>query len=261
MQIINNNIAVMSHNSFVDIFSDSYTVPKFIGSDVSNICHDASTIVMPISKAQSEYSNYVDTDATPTVYSVIDKCIQKINSLEQDMKNAKPYLTNFISTQIVPTTSSKARSAVSAASADDESDTQTAVITEVTVYPSSYVNENIVQLRKRGIPSTHIIDLAKGYQLTYYPAADNVEITNKNINFIETYIVGTLVNINFTKVNSSPFKILLSRETSKEVIMSTNSLNRLQLQCVSYSDTYGPEWDIYSYSIQNKTDITLTTLS
>jgi hypothetical protein len=43
--------------------------------------------------------------------------------------------------------------------------------------------------------------------------------------------------------------------------MSNNSLNRLQLYCVSYSDTYGPEWDLYSYSIQNKTDITLTTLS
>jgi hypothetical protein len=103
MQIINNNIDVMSHNNFVDIYSDSVLIPKFIGSDVSNICHDASAIIMPISKANTVYSDYVDTDVTPTVYNVLDKCIQKINSLEQDMQDTKPYLANIANNIYTPT--------------------------------------------------------------------------------------------------------------------------------------------------------------
>jgi hypothetical protein len=97
--------------------------------------------------------------------------------------------------------------------------------------------------------------------MTYYPANTNVEISNTNIDFIETYVPGTIVNINFVRTTSAPFKILLSRETLKTVKMSTNTLNRLQLQCTTYTDEYGPEWDIYSYSIQNKSDIELITLS
>ena len=60
------------------------------------------------------------------------------------------------------------------------------------------------------------------------------------------------------KVNQftrNPFKILLNRESGKAVRLSTNELNRIQLRCTGYTEEYGPEWDIHSYSVPAKSDI------
>lgn len=248
VSIIRSNIDRFSHNEFIDIFS-SVEIKKNYNETIQkeiNICHDASVIGLPVYNYK-KFLNLGD-DEVLTVYNVIDKCLSKIETLEKKVNNL----------QINSNNASPARytaQAVSLLTTDTEP-----IITETTVYPKSYLGATGVHLRRLNIPKTHILDLTSNRFMTYYPAADTIEVSNTNPVFVETDKVGSVVNLEFVRTTASPFRILLARESGKAVKMTINELNRLQLRCIGYSEDYGPEWDIHSYSVPSKNDIEIIKL-
>lgn len=252
------NIDRISHNDFIDNFSGKDIENNYrqtVYSDEHNICHDASTIGTPL----FGYKNYLgfEDNEVLTAYNVIERCIKKIQSLEKTVKTLQVNAEN-----------AKLNTPVSKLNANlmtiSDADTPAAPvsggsiplpISEPTTYPKQYVGSTIVHLKRMGVHKQHIPDLVSGKYMTYYPAADNVEISNSNIAFIESTQVGQIVNVNLVRTTASPYKILLNRESGKLLKLSTNELNRLQLWCCGYTEEYGPEWDIYSYSVPSKTDI------
>lgn len=249
VSIIRGNIDRFSHNEFIDIFSSKEIKENYketVYPKEINICHDASVIGLPIYN-HKKFLNLGD-DEVPTVYNVIEKCLIKIESLEKKVNTLQTNSNN----------AGPARYAAQAVSLF--SDNTEPIITEVTVYPKSYLGATGVHLRRLGVPKTHIIDLTSNRFMTYYPAADSIEVSNTNPIFVETDKVGCVVNLEFVRTSAAPFRVLLARESGKAVKMTLNELNRLQLRCIGYSEDYGPEWDIHSYSVPSKNDIEIIKL-
>ena len=248
INIIRKNIDRFSHNEFIDNFSSDEIMNNYketVYPTETNICHDASVIGLPV-YSHKKFLAFGDAEV-PTVYNVIDRCITKIEALEKQVSKLQTELDNTAAARYTRPASSGIMTFA------ERGDNR--IITETTVYPKSYVGATAVHLKRLSVPKTHIVDLTSGRFMTYYPADTNIEVSNTNLNFIETDTIGCVVNLELVKTTAAPFKILLNRESGKAVRLSTNELNRIQLRCTGYTEEYGPEWDIHSYSVPAKSDI------
>lgn len=231
---IKDAIQHVQHNVIGNRFSTPENEQKYIS--LKNISHDAGSIV------------YKEN----TVENILTQLLNDVSTLKN---NYNELHTSIPHSSTQPT--------VYGVTVDNSDNVEDNVSNIDFSYDKSYLYASPLQLKRKNLPTLHLEDIKNGKLYTYHKINNgNVNISDDNINIIETINVGVLADLKFINHNITQYYyILLSRKTNDLLKVSKDKLNRVQLKCTDYSDTYGAEWDIYNYSCLHENDLEITKLN
>lgn len=251
--IAHNDISINSRFSTPEIASN-YGIKRNSVSTV-NICHDASTIIIP----DSSITNILRTLNTNNSETI--KLDDTFINLYQATEILSKTLAQVIG-KVDAMNDSKISTASESVNYDNEISTfstrttrQPATKTQTTVYPASYMQSSPIILRRLNVPKLHIDDLLKGNNFAYYNIVDTkITIDNSNIAVLDSNTENLIVHLSFTQKQAKNYmyKVLLSRLQKKYLVIETDQpeLTKVQLICETpYNSTNGTEWQLSIYSL------------